>query len=148
MYLDSRPNPQDFKLYSVLKTKLKKIFNMSGENDEIVIRNRGSAPVRNEETARSSENTVEETPQNNVEQPEQQQQPQESIWKSILTRLFIFWLISQFFKSRQSTTSQSGVSVTASRNLFPIGTQVVCYKFGIFFVLNELHINIFIQYKV
>jgi hypothetical protein len=106
---------------------------MSGENDEIVIRNRGSAPVRNEETARSSENTVEETPQNNVEQPEQQQQqPQESIWKSILTRLFIFWLISQFFKSRQSTTSQSGVSVTASRNLFPVGTQVVCYKCWIF----------------
>ena len=106
---------------------------MSGENnDEIVIRNRGSPPARNEEPAQNSGNSVEETQQNNVEQAEQQPPAQESVWKSILTRLFVFWLISQFFKSRQSSTSQSGV--TASRNLFPPGTEVVCHIFGIFFI--------------
>ncbi|CAB3989747.1 cleft lip and palate transmembrane 1 homolog [Paramuricea clavata] len=91
-------------------------------NDEIVIRSRGSRPARNEEPAQNTENAVNEAQQNAVEQPEQQQQPQESVWKTILTRLFVFWLISQFFKSRQSNTNQTGIR--SSRNLFPLGTSV------------------------
>lgn len=96
-------------------------------SDEIVIRSRGSRPARNEEPAQNTENAVNETQQNAVEQPEQQQQPQESVWKTILTRLFVFWLISQFFRSRQSNTNQT--DIRSSRNLFPLGTSVVCCIF-------------------
>jgi hypothetical protein len=99
-----------------------------------VIRNRGSQPARNEEPAQNIESAVNETQQNNVEQAEQQPQPQESVWKTILTRLFVFWLISQFFKSRQSNTNQPGVR--ASLNLFPLGTEVVCHILKRFFILN------------
>ena len=101
---------------------------MATENDEIVIRSRGSRPARNEESAQNAANAVNETQENAAEQQQQQQQPQESVWKTILTRMFVFWLITQFFKGRQGNMNQSGV--TASRNLFPPGTPVVCCNFS------------------
>ena len=94
-------------------------------NDEIVIRNRGSRPTRSEEAQENAENAVNETQQNAVEQPQDQQPAQESVWKTILTRMFVFWLITQFFKSRQSNSNQSGVR--SSYNLFPPGMAVVSY---------------------
>ena len=104
---------------------------MSTENDKIVIRNRGSGLARNEGSAQNTSNAVGETQQDATDNQQQQQQPQESVWKTILTRMFVFWLITQFFKGRQSNTNQSGV--TASRNLFPLGTFVVCYNFSYVF---------------
>ncbi|XP_028409699.1 cleft lip and palate transmembrane protein 1 homolog [Dendronephthya gigantea] len=95
----------------------------SESNDEIVIRNRGSRPARNEETAQNTENNVNETQDNAVEQAPQQPQPQESVWKTILTRMFVFWLITQFFKSRQSSTNQPSANAS-SLNIFPVGTSV------------------------
>lgn len=97
---------------------------MSTENVEVIIRNRGSGPPRNVTQAQNTDNVVSNTQQDAVAQPEPQQQPQESVWKTILTRMFVFWLITQFFKGRQSSTNQSD-GVRASRNLFPLGTPVV-----------------------
>ena len=107
---------------------------MSNESEEIVIRNRGSRPVRNEENVQNTENAVDETQQNAVDQAQQQPPQQESVWKTILTRIFFFWLISQFFKSRQGNTNQP--TVRASSNLFQYGASVVCGNFSRVLMLN------------
>ena len=98
--------------------------------EEFVIRSRGSRPYPNETrhgvvNEQPNQNNVEQQPQ--APQPPHPQQPQESIWRTILTRIFFFWLISQFFKWRQggNQTSQQGAN-TASFNLFPTGTSMVC----------------------
>ncbi|KAL9952468.1 hypothetical protein ACROYT_G039730 [Oculina patagonica] len=49
------------------------------------------------------------------EQPQQQQQ-QGSVWKSLLVRMFIFWMISNLFRGRQQSTTNT--NTVPSTNLF------------------------------
>lgn len=64
---------------------------------------------------------------NNVQQndqPQQQQQQQQgSMWKSLLVRMFIFWLISNLFRGRQQSTNTS--NTVPSTNLFKTGEKIV-----------------------
>lgn len=64
---------------------------------------------------------------NNVQQndqPQQQQQQQQgSMWKSLLVRMFIFWLISNLFRGRQQSSSTT--STVASTNLFKTDQKIV-----------------------
>ena len=66
---------------------------------------------------------------NNVQQndqPQQQQQQQQgSMWKSILVRMFIFWLISNLFRGRQQTTNTSNTA--PSTNLFKTDQKIVSW---------------------
>lgn len=73
-----------------------------------------------------STNTVAASENNQGDQPQQQQAQQESPWKGILFRIFIFWLISQLFRGRQqpSTTTQGPAFVPAT-NLFKPGDPMV-----------------------
>lgn len=64
---------------------------------------------------------------NNVQQndqPQQQQQQQQgSMWKSLLVRMFIFWLISNLFRGRQQSTNTS--NTVPSTNLFKTDQNIV-----------------------
>ena len=56
-------------------------------------------------------------------QPQQQQQ-QGSIWKGLLFRMFIFWLISQLFRGRQQS---SNTNTVASTNIFKTNQKIVSW---------------------
>lgn len=61
---------------------------------------------------------------NNEQQQQQQQQPQQgSVWKSILVRMFIFWMISNLFRGRQQ--SSTNTNTVASTNLFKPDQKMV-----------------------
>lgn len=94
--------------------------------DEVVIRSRGSAAAPANHLEQTAENET-EGQQNDAAPQAQPQQAQESVWKSILMRMFIFWLITQFFRGRQSNTDTNQPSVRQSYNLFPPKTSVVCW---------------------
>ena len=63
--------------------------------------------------------------QNNQPQQQQQQPQQEqgSMWKSLLIRMFIFWLISNLFRGRQQQGTNT--NVIASTNLFKTDQKMV-----------------------
>lgn len=54
-------------------------------------------------------------------QPQQQQQ-QGSIWKGLLFRMFIFWMISNLFRGRQQS---SNTNTVASTNMFKTDQKIV-----------------------
>lgn len=56
------------------------------------------------------------------EQPQQQQQ-QGSVWKSLLVRMFIFWMISNLFRGRQQSTTNT--NTVPSTNLFKSDQKIV-----------------------
>ncbi|XP_058944990.2 putative lipid scramblase CLPTM1 [Pocillopora verrucosa] len=62
--------------------------------------------------------------QNNQPQQQQQQPQQEqgSMWKSLLIRMFIFWLISNLFRGRQQQGTNT--NVIASTNLFKTDQKI------------------------
>ena len=64
---------------------------------------------------------------NNVQQNDQpqQQQQQGSMWKSLLVRMFIFWLISNLFRGRQQSTNTS--TTLPSTNLFKTNQKIVSW---------------------
>lgn len=57
---------------------------------------------------------------NNQQQNGQQQQG--SMWKSILVRMFIFWMISNLFRGRQQSTSNT--NIVPATNLFQTNQQI------------------------
>ena len=85
------------------------------------------------ETTNSENNqAVVENPDSNVNvaqnEPQQQQQPQqESQWKTILFRMFIFYMIMNFFRGRggQQQNGESTQTVMPATNLFPPNTKMV-----------------------
>lgn len=58
---------------------------------------------------------------NNQQQNGQQQQG--SMWKSILVRMFIFWMISNLFRGRQQSTSNT--NIVPATNLFQTNQKIV-----------------------
>ena len=58
-------------------------------------------------------------------QPQQQQQ-QGSIWKGLLFRMFIFWMISNLFRGRQQT---SNTNTVASTNMFKTDQKIVSLSY-------------------
>ena len=60
---------------------------------------------------------------NNDQQNNQPQQEQGSMWKSLLIRMFIFWLISNLFRGRQQQGTNT--NVIASTNLFKTDQKMV-----------------------
>ncbi|XP_046847536.1 cleft lip and palate transmembrane protein 1 homolog [Xenia sp. Carnegie-2017] len=100
---------------------------MSTESEDDFERNRDSSPSASTEIVKNTMNQGENVQENNQGQA-QQQQSQTSIWKSILMRMFVFWLISQFFKSRQNTSSNPA-GIKSSHNLFPTGSLVDLWVF-------------------
>lgn len=64
------------------------------------------------------------TQDNNQSQNGQQQQQQEgSMWKSLIVRMFIFWMISNLFRGRQQSTSNT--NIVPATNLFQTNQQIV-----------------------
>ncbi|KXJ13308.1 cleft lip and palate transmembrane protein 1 homolog [Exaiptasia diaphana] len=70
----------------------------------------------NQAESEASRSTVASTENNSTDQQPQQQQ--ESPWKGILFRIFIFWFISNLFRGRQQPSSQQGPSFKPATNLF------------------------------
>jgi fatty acid desaturase len=69
--------------------------------------------------AENPQSTQLATTENNPETVQQQpQQQQESPWKGILFRIFIFWLISNLFRGKQQPSTQSSPGYTPATNLF------------------------------
>lgn len=58
-------------------------------------------------------------------QPQQQQQ-QGSIWKGLLFRMFIFWMISNLFRGRQQS---SNTNTVASTNMFKTDQKIVSLSY-------------------
>ena len=61
---------------------------------------------------------------NEQQNGQQQQQQQGSMWKSLLVRMFIFWMISNLFRGRQQT---SNTNTVASTNLFKTNQKIVSW---------------------
>lgn len=64
------------------------------------------------ENTQSTQPPAENNPQN------EQQPQQESPWKGILFRIFIFWLISNLFRGKQQPGTQNNSVFTPATNLF------------------------------
>lgn len=61
--------------------------------------------------------------QENGHPQQQQQQQQGSMWKSLLVRMFIFWMISNLFRGRQQQSTNT--NMIASTNLFKTEQKMV-----------------------
>ncbi|XP_068682325.1 putative lipid scramblase CLPTM1 [Montipora foliosa] len=80
-----------------------------------------------------------ETLENNEPQngQQQQQQQQGSMWKGILVRMFIFWMISSLFRGRQQ--SSSNTNTVAATNLFQTNDKIELW----FYLDEEKHFTDF-----
>ena len=74
----------------------------------------------------------------NPEQPQQQQQP--SILRTILTQLFIMYLINSFFRSGKNT-STGGPGGGVGNNLFHINESMVSSLISLNYIILSLRLS-------
>ncbi|XP_022809418.1 cleft lip and palate transmembrane protein 1 homolog [Stylophora pistillata] len=94
-------------------------------SDEVVCEQNGQ-----QRNSRVQNGTVENNDQQNNQPQQQQQQPQQeqgSMWKSLLIRMFIFWLISKLFRGGQQQGTNT--NVIASTNLFKTDQKIELWVF-------------------
>lgn len=113
--------------------------NMSGKDDTKVISRKPNVS--------NNENSVQENQSNSEDIPQQQQEqpPQEPVWKTIISRLITFWVIMQIVKSftgKKPDTSNSSanpsdksVSNIPCSNLFKHGENLELY---VYYSENEI----------
>lgn len=83
-------------------------------------------PSESTACAQQTNSQVQNGTAGNNEQQNGQQQQQGSIWKGLLFRMFIFWMISNLFRGRQQS---SNTNTVASTNMFKTDQKIVSLSY-------------------